>query len=430
MDARLAKPAPVQFEGEAAATQAAFARLLKEKAELQVVNERLTRELSKTQSRLGFVEDLLGPTETQRKVFQVQLTSARDAALKVAHACSGSVPTRCVGRLDERWLRVRGLSDQECSMLQRGCVSGEDGVPFDISMLGDPMFKPYDEKTLTPLWDARGGYLQLSLGDIRERWGEEVAMEVLRCAMELDRHDASRRLGVELPWNEKENREMEPGEVIALLGEELQSIRSATTGASIGSDQDEEESSNDSDWDGLPRSGEESPLNLDEGGTSRAWSMLEAMMNDLGLNQRMIGTPSPAPDQVTIDEDTDEEVVAEALEQFEEEDRAELQLQTLQEQDIQQMLQERPFSCPPTTSRTWQALQTQQECSRARTDQSSETRLSTSTSNNPRESRQPSTGPRLAAAQAREPSTDEAFLKLLEDEEEALSPSPSSSSSS
>lgn len=292
------------------------------------------------------------------------------------------------------------------------------------------MFKPYDEKTLTPLWDARGGYLQLSLGDIRERWGEEVAMEVLRCAMELDRHDASRRLGVELPWNEKENREMEPGEVIALLGEELQSIRSATTGASIGSDQDEEESSNDSDWDGLPRSGEESPLNLDEGGTSRAWSMLEAMMNDLGLNQRMIGTPSPAPDQVTIDEDTDEEVVAEALEQFEEEDRAELQLQTLQEQDIQQMLQERPFSCPPTTSRTWQALQTQQECSRARTDQSSETRLSTSTSNNPRESRQPSTGPRLAAAQAREPSTDEAFLKLLEDEEEALSPSPSSSSSS
>jgi len=106
----------------------------KREKDLLIANEKLSAEVERLQRRLSFVEELVGPTETQRKNYQLQLTSARDAALRVAHSCAGSVPTRCVGRLDESWLRLKGLTDQECSMLQRGCVSGHDGVPCDISI--------------------------------------------------------------------------------------------------------------------------------------------------------------------------------------------------------------------------------------------------------------------------------------------------------
>ncbi|CAJ1451787.1 unnamed protein product [Effrenium voratum] len=168
----------------------ADAGCLKREKELQLTNQKLMADIERLQERLAFVEELVGPTECQRKTFQTQLTFAREAALRVAHSCSGSVPTRCVGRLDESWLRLRGLSDQECSMLQRGCVSGDNGVPCDISMLGDPLFCPYDRNTLQPRWEAKGGFLQLSLGDVRDKWGEEVALEVVRCAIELDRQMA------------------------------------------------------------------------------------------------------------------------------------------------------------------------------------------------------------------------------------------------
>jgi hypothetical protein len=113
------------------------------------------------------------------------------------------------------------MSERDCALFQRGCVTGQDGVPRDISLLGDPRFKPYEESTLQPRWEARGGSLHLSLGDIRDRWGEEVALEVHRCAIELDRYDASRRLGIELPWFALEKRELQPSEIIRLMEREI-----------------------------------------------------------------------------------------------------------------------------------------------------------------------------------------------------------------
>lgn len=192
---------------------------------------RLVKEKADAQQRLEFVEELLGPTEAQRKEFQDQLVAARAAALQ-AHRHRAPVPVRFVGRLDESWLRTRGLSERDSALLQRGCLTDQDGVSKDVSMLGDPSFRPYNEHTREPLWEARGGLLQLSLDDVRSRWGEEVAMEVVRCAMELDKHDASRRLGVELPWHEAEAREMEPAEVIAVLELELRATRCCSAGSS------------------------------------------------------------------------------------------------------------------------------------------------------------------------------------------------------
>jgi hypothetical protein len=188
--------------------------------DLEEVIAQLEKEKAELQSRLEFVEELVGPTEAQRKNFQQQLIAARGAALR-AKRCGVPIPTRFVGRLDERWLRSRGMSERDCALLQRGCVTGQDGVPKDISLLGDPHFRPYHEQSLQPRWEARGGSLHLSLGDVRDRWGEEVALEVLRCAMELDRHDASRRLGIELPWFALENRELQPSEVIRLMEREF-----------------------------------------------------------------------------------------------------------------------------------------------------------------------------------------------------------------
>lgn len=338
---------------------------LKREKELLLANQKLTADLERLQERLSFVEELIGPTETQRnagkrcssveswpqwhflriepKTYQIQLTSARDAALRVAHSCSGSIPTRCVGRLDETWLRSRGLTDQECSMLQRGCVSGDNGVPTDISMLGDPSFCPYDKQTLQPKWEAKGGFLQLSLADVRDKWGEEVALELVRCAIELDRHDASRRLGVELPWNEKEDREFDAAEVIGLLGQQLLAAKCCGVGAVCDRLADDDE---ESEWGGLPRSEVVSPADGGEGGRSRAWSMLEAMMNDLGLNTRTTSAPtSGGAECPRVEEpDTDDEVVQEALE---EQGLAE----EAAEQDIQQLLHEPPtllLSCPLT----------------------------------------------------------------------------------
>lgn len=325
------------LQAEACAAEAAADRLRQEKAELQATNDRLSRELQDLQSRLDFVEDIVGPTETQRRTFHVQLTAARDAALRVAHDCPNCIQTRCVGRLDERWLRLRGLTDTEISTLQRGCVSGEDGVPSDISVLGDPAFCPYDRETLQPIWEAKGGFLQMSLADIREKWGEEVALQVVRCAIELDKYDASRRLGMELPWHEEENREMEPSELIGILG---QHFSKSSHGAECFAETGEEDDGEDVEWAGLPRSGAASPDEHTDGNGSRAWTMLEAMMSDLGLNQATLLTPPliHAPcerggQQLAEGFETDDDVVAEALE---EDHQAELQ----QEHDIQQMLHE------------------------------------------------------------------------------------------
>lgn len=318
---------------------------LRREKELLMAKRKATAEIERLQERLSFVEELIGPTESQRKTYQVQLVSAREAALRVAHSCAGSIPTRCVGRLDESWLRSKGLAEQECSMLQRGCVSGDNGVPCDISMLGDPSFCPYHKQTLQPRWEAKGGFLQLSLGDVRDKWGEEVALEVVRCAIELDRHDASRRLGVELPWKEKEDREMSAAEVIALLGQQLVAAKCCGVGPVYDRLTDDEE---ESEWGGLPRSEAVSPAD-GEGGRSRAWSMLEAMMTDLGLNTRT--TPGPISTMTAqpmsegscegmechgVEEpDTDDEVVQEALqEQGLAEEAA--------EQEIQQLLHDPP----------------------------------------------------------------------------------------
>ncbi|CAE7486069.1 CAC [Symbiodinium natans] len=71
------------------------------------------------------------------------------------------------------------------------------------------------------MWAARGGLLRLSLEEVRGRFGEEVAQDVLRCARELDEYDASRRVGLELPWHPVEDRELEPAEVIQLMDREL-----------------------------------------------------------------------------------------------------------------------------------------------------------------------------------------------------------------
>jgi len=188
--------------------------------DLEEVIRQLEKDKSQLQSRLEFVEELVGPTEAQRKIFQQQLVAARGAALR-AKRCGVSIPTRFVGRLDECWLRLKGMSERDCALLQRGCVTGLDGVPKDISLLGDPSFVPYHEGTLKPNWQVRGGSLHLSLADVRDRWGEEVALEVVRCAIELDRFDASRRLGVELPWFALENRELQPAEIIRLMEREI-----------------------------------------------------------------------------------------------------------------------------------------------------------------------------------------------------------------
>jgi len=208
----------------------AIHELEREKERLQDEVVRLVKEKAVVQERLDFVEELFGPTEAQRKVFQDQFTTARNAALQ-AHRNGAPVPVRFVGRLDEIWLRFRGLNERDCALLQRGCLTSDDGVSTDVSMLGDPGFKPYDEETHEPIWEACGGMLKLSLDDVRQRWGEEVAMEVVRCASELDKYDASRRLGSELPWHEAEAREMEPAEVIALLEQELCATRCCRTGS-------------------------------------------------------------------------------------------------------------------------------------------------------------------------------------------------------
>lgn len=325
------------LQANVCATEAAADRLRQEKAELQLANDQLSRELRELQSRLDLVEEIIGPTEAQRKIYQKQLTAAREAALRVAHEFENSITTRCVGRLDENWLRSKDLTEAECSMLQRGCVSGEDGVPHDISLLGDPWFSPYDRETLQPNWEAKGGFLRMSLSDIRERWGEEVALEVMQCSIELDTHDPSRRLGVELPWHEKENREMEPSEIIDLFGQQL-----SRTSPGRGRLAEDAEADEDIEWEGLARSEVASPEEHADG--DGTWLTLEAMMSDLGLHQISSLTaplmPAPAErdrQQFAGSEEADEDVVAYALE---EDHQAQLQHEAMADEDIQQLLHE------------------------------------------------------------------------------------------
>lgn len=186
----------------------------------ELKTQKLEREKAQLQERLEFVEELVGPTEAQRKVLHEQVLAARDAALRAK--CRGAnVPTKIAGRLDENLLWMCGVSERDACFLQGGCLPDEEGVLQDVSILADPNFKPYDEKTGELRWHARGGILQISLDDIRKHFGDEIAREVARCAMELDKYDASRRIGAELPWHPLENRELQPAEVIDLIDLEL-----------------------------------------------------------------------------------------------------------------------------------------------------------------------------------------------------------------
>jgi len=180
----------------------------------------LEQEKANLQERLEFVEELLGPTEAQRKLLQDQVIAARTAALK-ARMRGASLPTKVTGRLDEMLLWSRGLSERDAGLLQGGCLPDADGVLQDVSMLGDPNFHPYNPRNNDLKWQARGGVLQLSLGEVCDRFGEDVALDVVRCAKELDEYDASRRVGIELPWHPLEERELEPAEVINLMDREL-----------------------------------------------------------------------------------------------------------------------------------------------------------------------------------------------------------------
>eukprot|EP00930_Biecheleria_cincta_P085602 TRINITY_DN74988_c0_g1_i1.p1 TRINITY_DN74988_c0_g1~~TRINITY_DN74988_c0_g1_i1.p1 ORF type:complete len:324 (-),score=63.97 TRINITY_DN74988_c0_g1_i1:27-998(-) len=297
------------LQAQLCASEAAAEQLRCEKAELQLANDRLSRELEALQSRLDFAEELVGPTETQRKLFQNQLAAARDAALQVAHNCPKSISTRCIGRLDDYWLRSKGLTDAESAMLQRGRVFDESGVPCEISLLGDPAFSPYDRETLRPNWEVKGGLLQMSLGDVRDKWGEEVSLEVMRCAIELDKHDASRRMGVELLWNEQENREMEVSEIICLLGEQLAASKASHGAGKYAHETDYA----DSDWAGSTHSEVTCPDQWNGG--SQAWSMIEAMMNDFGIDQTSVpaGGTARIGQQLDKGDETDEDEVGENL---------------------------------------------------------------------------------------------------------------------
>lgn len=181
---------------------------------------RLEAEKAELQQRLEFVEELVGPTEAQRKELQEKILAARSAALKAKYR-GANVPTKVAGRLDEHLMWECGLSERDAGLLQGGCLPDDSGILQDVSLLGDPNFRPYDQATGELRWHARGGVLQLSLGEVRSRFGDDVARDVVRCAKELDKYDASRRVGIELPWHPLEDRELDPAEVINLMDREL-----------------------------------------------------------------------------------------------------------------------------------------------------------------------------------------------------------------
>eukprot|EP00425_Heterocapsa_triquetra_P040694 CAMPEP_0195086692 /NCGR_PEP_ID=MMETSP0448-20130528/26755_1 /TAXON_ID=66468 /ORGANISM="Heterocapsa triquestra, Strain CCMP 448" /LENGTH=307 /DNA_ID=CAMNT_0040120197 /DNA_START=88 /DNA_END=1007 /DNA_ORIENTATION=+ len=173
----------------------------------------LEREKAALQERLDFVEELIGPTEAQRKELQDKVLAARSAALRAKYR-GAAVPTKVAGRLDDRLMAAVGLSERDVALLQGGCLPDKEGILQDVSLLGDPGFRPYDEHTGAVRWQARGGVLQMSMNEVRSRFGEDVAQDVVRCSQELDRYDASRRVGVELPWHPTEDRELDAAEVI------------------------------------------------------------------------------------------------------------------------------------------------------------------------------------------------------------------------
>lgn len=180
----------------------------------------LKKEKKDLQDRLEFVEELVGPTEAQRKVLHEQSIAARAAAIRAKYR-GANVPTKVTGRLDERLLWYYGLSERDAGLLQGGCLPDKEGILQDVSLLGDPSFTPYDQQSGEPRWHARGGLLQLSLGEVRTRFGDDIANDVVRCAKELDTYDGSRRVGVELPWHPLEDRELHAAEVIDLMDREL-----------------------------------------------------------------------------------------------------------------------------------------------------------------------------------------------------------------
>jgi len=89
-------------------------------------------------------------------------------------------------------------------------------------LLRDATFHPFlQDLTDTKRPRERINRKDARLDQVRQAYGRAVADDVVRALTELNRWNASGRYPVEIPWNDDEDREMTPAEIVECMAHEL-----------------------------------------------------------------------------------------------------------------------------------------------------------------------------------------------------------------
>jgi hypothetical protein len=171
------------------------------------------------EEQLEYQNSIVNDLAVDHRRLNQLVVDCKAAALKVRP--KGIIPLRVMGALDTS---PGGVMRQAAAQGRFGTTLEENQTNAAklAKLLRDATFHPF----IKDLSDAKRPREKINRKDprleqVRQAYGRAVADDVVRALTELNRWNASGRYPIEIAWNDEEDREMTPAEMIECLAHEL-----------------------------------------------------------------------------------------------------------------------------------------------------------------------------------------------------------------
>jgi hypothetical protein len=171
------------------------------------------------EEQLEYQNSIVNDLAVDHRRLNQLVVDCKAAALKVRP--KGIIPLRVMGALDTS---PGGVMRQAAAQGRFGTTLEENQTNAAklAKLLRDATFHPF----IKDLSDAKRPREKINRKDprleqVRQAFGRAVADDLVRALTELNRWNASGRYPIEIAWNDEEDREMTPAEMIECLAHEL-----------------------------------------------------------------------------------------------------------------------------------------------------------------------------------------------------------------
>jgi len=170
---------------------------------------KLKTKIEELEEQLEMQDMLLQPLITKERTTNDSLMDARKAALQAA-AQGFPVPVRDMGLLNELVMRKAARA---------GRIDEIGASELQEVLLRDPGFRPVRVRQIegTERHEQVPNYKDPRLMQVATKHGQDVAEAVMTAFLELDEWNPSGRYTVRIPWDEINQRELQPAEVTDLI---------------------------------------------------------------------------------------------------------------------------------------------------------------------------------------------------------------------